>query len=57
MKPTLVSIRYHEISGQRFHHGDEIPPGTLNGELLDWWLENGWCRGYPERRSINFVEL
>ena len=51
MKPTLVSIHHHELNGVQLIHGDEIAPGLLTGELLDWWIDKRWCREMPERRS------
>jgi len=50
--PTLVSIRYREIGDCHFFHGDEIEPGLLEGELLDWWLDHKHCMEVPERRSL-----
>jgi hypothetical protein len=53
MRPTLVSIHHHEFSGRQFFHGDEIPPGVLEGELLGYWVDHGWAREMPERRSLH----
>ena len=53
MIPTLVSIHHHELNGRQFLHGDEIVPGLLTGELLDWWIDKRWCREMPERRSLH----
>ncbi len=50
--PTLVSISQREIGDRRFLHGDEIEPGVLTGELLDYWLDHKWCMELPERRSL-----
>jgi hypothetical protein len=50
--PTLVSIRQRELGDRSFHHGTEIEPGLLEDELLDWWLDHGWAREVPERRSL-----
>jgi hypothetical protein len=50
--PTIVSIRLREIGDRRFYHGQEIEPGLLEGELLDYWLDHKWCREAPERRSL-----
>ena len=52
MIPTLVSIHHHQLNGRQIIHGDEIPPGLLTGELLDWWIDKRWCREMPERRSL-----
>jgi hypothetical protein len=32
--------------------GDEAPPDLLSGELLDWWLDHGWVKEVPQRRSL-----
>ena len=53
MIPTLVSIHHHELNGVQLIHGDEIVPGLLTGELLDWWIDKRWCREMPERRSLH----
>jgi len=52
MRPTLICIHHHELAGRQFLHGDEIAPGVLDGELLGYWLDHGWAREMPERRSL-----
>ena len=52
MRPTLVAISHREINGRLFHHGSEIPEGLISGDLLDQWLDKGWAREMPERRSL-----
>ena len=50
--PTLVAIHHREIGDRHFRHGEEIEPGLLEGELLDWWLDPKHCVEVPERRSL-----
>ena len=50
--PTIVSIRLRQIGDRQFHHGEEIPPDTLEGELLDYWLDHKWTMEVPDRRSL-----
>jgi len=50
--PTLVSFRLRQIGDRQFHHGEEIEPGALTGQLLDWWLDHKQCMEVPERPSL-----
>jgi hypothetical protein len=50
--PTLVSINHRQLGDRHFYHGEEIEPDLLEGQLLDWWIDHGWCREAPERRSL-----
>ena len=52
MSATLVSISVREIGDRRFQHGEEIPPGLLDGDLLAYWLDHKQCVEVPERRSL-----
>jgi hypothetical protein len=54
MSATLVSIRQQQIGGRKFFHNEEIPPGLLTGELLDYWLDHKMCCPVDEshRRSL-----
>lgn len=51
---TTICIGSHELAGQRFTHGEEIPSSVLDGELRDWWLDHKWAVEYDstERRSL-----
>jgi hypothetical protein len=49
---SLVCNRQREIADRHFRHWEEIEPGLLEGQLLDYWLDRGWARDYPERRSL-----
>jgi hypothetical protein len=52
---TLVLNGHHELNGVTYHHGSEMPPDLLSGELRDWWLDHGWVREHDssERRSLH----
>jgi hypothetical protein len=52
MRPTLVFIRHLEINGRQFHHGDELPPGTLTQAEVDNAIDQGVLSECPERRSL-----
>ncbi len=49
---TLVILGPREINGTFYAHGDELPPGLLPDEAIDWWLDRKWLAEYPERRSL-----
>jgi hypothetical protein len=52
---TIVCNGHHELSGVQYRHGDELPPDTLNGELLDFWLDKkiAFELDGSERRSLH----
>ncbi len=54
MMKTLVLLGHHEIGGQQFHHGDELPPNTLPAETVDSWIDRKWLMELDsvERRSL-----
>jgi hypothetical protein len=53
MKATVVSIRFNEIGGTAYRHGDEIPPGAaLSPEEMGKLIDQGRLIAYPERRSL-----
>jgi len=52
---TLIAHGHHELGNEQFHHGDELPPSLISGELADWWIDHGWAREHDssERRSLH----
>jgi len=51
---TLIVIGHPALNGVQYHHGDEIPPDALKGELLDFWADHGLVKeeDTESRRSV-----
>ena len=49
---TIIALGNRQLGDRPFRHGEEIPPETLDGQLLNWWLDHNWCMESPDRRSL-----
>jgi hypothetical protein len=49
---SVIALGNRQLGDRHFDHGAEVPPGTLTGELLDWWLDKKWCMESLDRRSL-----
>jgi hypothetical protein len=54
---TLICHGHHELNGVQYHHGDELPPGLLEGQLLDYWLDHRLAieLDHSERCSLHLL--
>jgi hypothetical protein len=49
---TIIALGNNQLGDRHFKHGEEIPPETLDGEVLEWWLDHKWCMESLDRRSL-----
>jgi hypothetical protein len=49
---SVICLGHRQLGDRHFDHGAEVPPETLTGELLDYWLDHKWCCESPDRRSL-----
>jgi len=51
---TLIARGHRQFGDQHFRHGEEIPPGLLPQEAIDWHLDRKELIEYDrtERRSL-----
>jgi hypothetical protein len=49
---TIIALGNRQLGDRQFKHGEEVEPGLLTGELLDYWLDKKWAYEATERRSV-----
>jgi hypothetical protein len=51
-RPTLVFLRYIEINGRAYRHGDELRPDSIADQIVNRLLDEKVLSERPERRSL-----
>jgi hypothetical protein len=52
LTPTLVCIGPGQIGDRQFHHGEELPDGSLAQDEIDKMIDQKMLMEVPQRRSL-----